>query len=166
MREFDVNGKRLSAVSVGASENFALPRIAPQLKEVNTYLGWFGPMSRAMQGFSFASAGLFKVPGSSALFEKVASQFVQGSTGGPDAQARAKSGSHIVGAAYDAAGDQLSEVHLTGVNGYDFTAEMLAWGGLRVATKGLATKGALGPVDAFGLERLQVAAERAGIGVA
>jgi hypothetical protein len=43
---------------------------------------------------------------------------------------------------------------------------MLAWGGTRIAAKGLAGKGALGPVDAFGLERLRVAAERAGIGVA
>jgi len=66
----------------------------------------------------------------------------------------------------DAAGNQLSEVHLTGVNGYDFTAEMLAWGGMRVAAMGLAAKGALGPVDAFGLERLRLAAEQAGIAVA
>ena len=166
MREFDVNGKRLQAITVGASENFTLPRIAPQLREVNTYLGWFGPMSRAMQGFSLVTAGVFKVPGTSALFELVTSRFVRGSTGGPDAQARSKSGSHVVGAAYDAGGNQLSEIHLTGVNGYDFTAEMLAWGGMRVAAKGLAGKGALGPVDAFGLERLRRAAEQAGIGAA
>jgi len=91
------------------------------------------------------------------------SRFVHGSTGGPDAQARSKSRSHIVGAAYDAGGNQLSEVHLTGVNGYDFTAEMLAWGAARVAAKGLAHTGALGPVDAFGLGRLQAAAEQAGL---
>jgi short subunit dehydrogenase-like uncharacterized protein len=166
MREFDVRGKPLQAVTVGASENFTLPRIAPQLREVNTYLGWFGPLSRAMQGFSLVSSAVFKIPGTNALLDQVASRFVQGSTGGPDAQARARSGSHVVGAAYDAAGNQLSEVHLTGVNGYDFTAEMLAWGGMRVAAMGLAAKGALGPVDAFGLERLRLAAEQAGIAVA
>ena len=32
-----------TAVSVGSSEHFALPRVAPQLREVNAYLGWFGP---------------------------------------------------------------------------------------------------------------------------
>ena len=39
-------------VSVGSSEHFALPRVAPQLREVNAYLGWFGPASRAMQVMS------------------------------------------------------------------------------------------------------------------
>jgi short subunit dehydrogenase-like uncharacterized protein len=165
MREFDVGGKRRPAVSVGASENFALPRVAPQVREVNTYLGWFGPMSRAMQGVSLAGSALFKVPGTSSLFEKAASRFVKGSTGGPDQQARARSGSHVIGAAYDASGKQLSEVHLTGVNGYDFTAEMLAWGATRVAAKGLPAPGALGPVDAIGLARLQAACERAGLSV-
>jgi short subunit dehydrogenase-like uncharacterized protein len=166
MREFEVDGKRQPAVSVGASENFALPRVAPQLREVNTYLGWFGPMSRAMQGVSLAGSALFKVPGTSGLFEKVAGRFAQGSTGGPDQQARAKSGSHVIGAAYDASGKQLSEVHLTGVNGYDFTAEILAWAATRVAAKGFPGAGAFGPVDGIGLGRLQVACERAGLTVA
>jgi short subunit dehydrogenase-like uncharacterized protein len=165
MREFDVNGKRRPAVSVGASENFALPRVAPQLREVNTYLGWFGPMSRAMQGVSLLGSTLFKVPGTSFLFDQAASRFVKGSTGGPDRQARANSGSHVIGAAYDASGKQLSEVHLTGVNGYDFTAEMLAWGATRLAAKGVPAPGALGPVDGIGLARLQVACERAGLSV-
>jgi short subunit dehydrogenase-like uncharacterized protein len=163
MREFEVNGKRQAAVTVGASENFALPRVAPQLREVNTYLGWFGPMSRPMQGFSLATSVLFKVPGTAALFEQATSRFVKGSTGGPDAQARAKSGSHIIGAAYDAGGRQLSEVHLTGVNGYDFTAAILAWGADRAATRGLIGTGALGPVDAFGLNRLEAACANAGL---
>ena len=165
MREFEVEGRRQPAVSVGASENFTLPRLAPHLREVNTYLGWFGPMSRAMQGISLAGSVVFKIPGTSSLFEKVGDRFVKGSTGGPDKEARARSGSHIVGAAYDAAGNQLSEVHLAGVNGYDFTAEMLAWGAARVAAGGLRGTGALGPVDGFGLVRLQAACEQAGLSV-
>jgi short subunit dehydrogenase-like uncharacterized protein len=166
MREFDVNGKRQQAVSVGASENFALPRIAPQLREVNTYLGWFGPMSRPMQAVSLAGSTLFKVPGTSALFETAANRFVKGSTGGPDAEERSKSGSHIVAASYDAGGHQLSEVHLTGVNGYDFTAEILAWGAHRASLDGLYGVGALGPVDAFGPDRLTLACGQVGLNVA
>jgi short subunit dehydrogenase-like uncharacterized protein len=165
MREFDLGGKRQAAVSVGASENFALPRVAPQLREVRTYLGWFGSMSRAMQAVSLAGSVLFKVPGTGSLFEQVANRFVKGSSGGPDAAARAGSRSHIVAAAYDAGGGQLSEVHLTGVNGYDFTAEILAWGAERAAAGGLRGTGALGPVDGFGLARLQAACERAGLSV-
>ena len=42
MRTFDVDGDERPAVSVGTSEHFGLPRFAPQLREVNAYLGWFG----------------------------------------------------------------------------------------------------------------------------
>ena len=49
MRSFRVGSKQRDAVSVGSSEHFALPKVAPQLREVNTYLGWFGPLSRPIQ---------------------------------------------------------------------------------------------------------------------
>jgi short subunit dehydrogenase-like uncharacterized protein len=165
IRDFDVAGKPQTAVSVGASENFTLPRIAPGLREVNTYLGWFGPLARPMQGVSLAGSALFKIPGASSLYEMATSRLVKGSTGGPDAEARAKSRSHIVAAAYDPGGRQLSEVHLAGVNGYDFTAEILVQGAVRAAAGRLNGTGALGPADAFGLERLRRASEEAGIGV-
>src|SRR4051812_37855353 len=116
MRQFDVNGRSRPGVSVGASENFALPRLAPHLREVNTYLGWFGPFSRPMQAVSLAGSAAFKVPGTSAAFEAVTNRFVKGSTGGPDAEARAKNGSHIVAEAYGPGGRLLSEVHVTGPN--------------------------------------------------
>ncbi len=41
--------------------------------------------------------------------------------------------SWIAAAAYDAAGEQLAEVHLSGADGYDFTAGMLAWAARRIA---------------------------------
>ena len=50
MRSFPVGSKQLAGVSVGGSEHFALPRLAPRLREVNAYLGWFGPASRADAG--------------------------------------------------------------------------------------------------------------------
>ena len=76
----------------GSSEHFALPRVAPQLREVNAYLGWFGPASRAMQAFSAGTALGMKVPGAAKLWDAAAGRFVKGSTGGPDAAARAKVG--------------------------------------------------------------------------
>ena len=36
----------------GAPSTSRCPRVAPRLREVNAYLGWFGPASRAMQAFS------------------------------------------------------------------------------------------------------------------
>ena len=79
-----------------------------------------------------------KVPGVDRLWSAAGERFVKGSTGGPDAEARSTSGSHIVAIAYDAAGRQLSEVHVTGVDGYTFTGRMLAWGAERAAAGGAA----------------------------
>ena len=88
---------------------------------------------------------------------------MQGSTGGPDAADAREVGSHIVAIAYDAAGRELTEVHLTGVDGYTFTGRMLAWAAERAAAGGLKATGALGPVDGFGLAELTAGRRRGGI---
>ena len=163
VRSFTVGSKQLQAVSVGSSEHFALPRVAPRLREVNAYLGWFGPASRAMQVMSAGTSVAMKVPGVDNLWSAAGERFVQGSTGGPDASARSKAGSHIVAIAYDAAGRPLSEVHVKGVDGYTFTGRMLAWGAERAAAGALKGTGALGPVDAFGLDELVKGCAEAGI---
>jgi short subunit dehydrogenase-like uncharacterized protein len=163
VRSFRVGSKDRQGISVGSSEHFTLPRLAPRLRDVNVYLGWFGPASRGMQVFSAGTALGMKVPGVEKLWNAASERFVKGSTGGPDAAARATSGSHIVAIAYDAAGRPLSEVHLKGVDGYTFTGRMLAWAAERAATGGLKTTGALGPVDAFGLEELVAGCAEAGI---
>jgi short subunit dehydrogenase-like uncharacterized protein len=150
MRSFAVGSKRRDGVSVGSSEHFALPRIAPQLREVNVYLGWFGPFARAVQAVSLGAS----LPGVSRLLRLAGERFVKGSSGGPDAEARSKSGSHIVAIAYDGAGRELAEVHVTGVDGYTFTGRMLAWGAQLAGEGGLQRTGALGPVEAFGLVAL------------
>ena len=163
VRSFQVGSKQLQGVSVGSSEHFTLPRVAPRLREVNAYLGWFGPASRAMQVMSAGTSVAMKVPGVEKLWSAAGERFVQGSTGGPGEEARSKSGSHVVATAYDAAGRQLSEVRLSGVDGYTFTGRMLAWGADRAAAGALKGTGALGPVDAFGLEKLVAGSAEAGI---
>ena len=163
VRSFAVGSKQLQGISVGSSEHFALPRVAPRLREVNAYLGWFGPASRAMQVMSAGTSVAMKVPGVDKLWSAAGERFAQGSTGGPDAEARSKSGSHIVAIAYDAAGRPLSEVHVKGVDGYTFTGRMLAWGAESAAAGALKGTGALGPVDAFGLEELVKGCAEAGI---
>jgi short subunit dehydrogenase-like uncharacterized protein len=162
-RTFAVGSKQLGAVSVGMSEHFALPRIAPQLREVNTYLGWFGPASRAMPMISGGMSAAMKLPGATHLWDAATGRLLKGSSGGPDEQARAKMGSHVVAIAYDAAGRELSEVHLTGLDGYTFTGRILAWGADRAAAGALKGSGALGPVDAFGLDELTAGCAEAGI---
>ena len=163
MRRFKIGDKEQAGVSVGSSEHFALPRVAEQLREVNCYLGWFGPASRAMQLMSGGMSVAMKLPGVGELWKAAGEKLVKGSSGGPDEEARSKTGSHIVAIAYDGTGHAVSEVHLTGVDGYTFTGRMLAWGAERAATGGLHGTGALGPVDGFGLEALTEGCAEAGI---
>ena len=163
VRSFRVGTELRPAVSVGSSEHFALPRLAPGLLDVDTYLGGFGPLTRPLQAFSAGGALLTGVPGVRAGIGALVAKLVRGSTGGPDAASRARSAAHIVAAAYDSRGAQLAEVRLTGVNPYDFTARILAWGAQRAATTGLNGTGALGPVEAFGLDEMVAACSEAGL---
>ena len=163
MRTFALDGASRAAVSVGASDHFGIPRFAPGVREVNAYLGWFGGMSRPLQAFSAAGAVAMAVPGARALAEAATKRFVKGSTGGPSEAERAAGGSHVVAIAYDDGGRALSEVHLTGVNAYTFTAGMMAWAARRAAAGGLHGTGALAPVEAFGLRELEAGAAEAGI---
>src|SRR5262245_21183150 len=163
LRSFEVHGKERPAVSTPASDHFGLPRFAPGLREVNAYLGGFGSMSRPMQVGMGVASGLLAVPGARALAGAATKRFVKGSTGGPSEAKLAESGSHVVAIAYDDGGRALSEVHLAGVNGYTFTAGMLAWAARQAAAGAITQSGALAPVEAFGLHELEAGAAEAGI---
>jgi short subunit dehydrogenase-like uncharacterized protein len=151
------------AISVGASEQFALPRVHPQLRDVGVWLGWFGPGSRPLQVISGVTSLATRLPGVRRAITTTAARFVKGSSGGPDAAARAKATSRIVAIASDAAGAPLATVRLEGAGPYDFTAEMLAWGAMRAADGRLLGAGALGPVEAYGLDELERGVAQAGI---
>jgi short subunit dehydrogenase-like uncharacterized protein len=163
VRGFDLGGRRADAVSVAGSEHLALPRLHPGLRDVGVYLGWAGPLSRAVQAMSAATSLVSRLPGAREAIGAALRPLAPGSTGGPDAEARAKVGSLVVAEAFDARGTRLSAVRLTGVNPYDFTAAILAWGAQTAADGGLQGTGALGPVDAFGLDALVRGCAEAGI---
>jgi short subunit dehydrogenase-like uncharacterized protein len=163
VRSFDVNGRSRPAVSVGSSEHFALPRLYPRLEEVNAYLGWFGGASRPLQAFSLVGAAVAKLPGARSGMRALAGRLVKGSTGGPNAEQRSRSNSHVVAMAYDGGGRELASVTVAGVSGYDFTGRILAWGAARALAEGLKGTGALGPVEAFGLAELEAGCAEAGI---
>jgi short subunit dehydrogenase-like uncharacterized protein len=164
VRSFDLgNGKRAQTISIAGSEHLALPRCHPGLTEVGVYLGWFGPASRLLQGLSWGLDGLTRWPAGKRGLDRLMAATAKGSTGGPDAANRRKSRSVVLGEALDAAGTTLSAVRLEGVNGYDFTARVLAWGARTAAGGRLQGTGALGPVDGFGLDALQAGCEEAGL---
>ncbi|HKN93799.1 MAG TPA: saccharopine dehydrogenase NADP-binding domain-containing protein [Thermoleophilaceae bacterium] len=160
VRSFNTSGgKQLQGTSIGCSEHLSLPRVYPSLREVDVYLGWFGPASRVMQGVSV----LAEVPGVAKGAERLAERFVKGSTGGPGPEARAKSGSLIVAEVEDTTGSVIERVELRGPNGYTFTGEILAWGAMHAAEEGVEGTGALGPVEAFGLRALEAACAEIGL---
>ena len=162
VREFVVGGRTRPAISVGASEHFTLPRIHPGLREVNAYLGWFAH-PRPMQAMSAVNAGLSRIPGVKRGFDAVIGRAVKTSTGGPDAEARAATGSEIVAIAYGAGGEELCTVEVSGVNGYTFTGNVLAWGASAALAGGIEKTGALGPAEAYGLDALQAGCAEAGL---
>jgi short subunit dehydrogenase-like uncharacterized protein len=157
----DLDGR--PAISIGATEQFTLPRVHPGLRDVGVWLGWFGAASRPLQALSAATALATRVPGVRGAIGAAGGRLVKGSTGGPDAARRAKAQSRIVAVASDAGGRPLATVRLRGANPYDFTAEMLAWAALRAAGGALHGTGALGPVDGFGLDALEAGVAEAGI---
>jgi short subunit dehydrogenase-like uncharacterized protein len=153
------SGKKLTGVSVGSSEHFTLPRIHPTLRDVDAYLGWFGPASKAMQAMSVAG----EVAAIRNGVDKLGRRFVKGSTGGPDEAARSRTGSLVIAEAFNASGTLLARVELKGVNGYTFTGEMLAWAAQRALEHGVHGAGALGPVEAFGLPELEAGCAEIGL---
>jgi short subunit dehydrogenase-like uncharacterized protein len=160
-------GRGRPGVALGASEHFTLPRSFPRLREVNAYLGWLGRLSpriaRPLHALSWIGSGALAVPGVRRLLSAALDGAVKGSTGGPGAGDRARGRVHVVGLAYDARGALLDEVHLNGVEGYTFTAAILAWAADRIALTGLHGAGALGPVEAFGIDELEAGCREAGV---
>lgn len=164
VKQFEVmRGRNRPAVSVGSSEQFTLPRLRPELLGVDTYLGWFGPASRPLQAFSAVGSVITLVPGVKAGMQGLTGRLVKGSTGGPDAAARAPTGSLIIARVFDAGERELTAVRLEGPNAYDLTAGFLAWGAETALAGGLQGAGAMGPVDGFGLDALEAAAASYGL---
>ncbi len=160
---FEVDGRRRPALSAAGSEHFTLPRLAPSLRDVDVYLGLAGSATGAMHVMSGGLAAVLRVPGAQRTLDAAARRLVRGSTGGPDAAERAKTGLHTVAVVRDEHGGQLSAVHVAGVNAYDFTGAILAWAATTAVKSGLRGNGALGPVDAFGLDVLQAGCRDAGL---
>ncbi len=166
-RTMTVGQSRRGAIALGASEHYALPRSFPHLREVNAYLGWFGGLppavARALRVAAPVGAGLARVPRLPDAYAALRRRLLRGSSGGPSPEQRAGGGVHVVGIAYDAVGTELAEVRLQGAEGYEFTAEILAWAAERALAGALRGSGALGPVEAFGIDELEAGCRQAGV---
>jgi short subunit dehydrogenase-like uncharacterized protein len=170
LASFELDGTRKEAFSIGSSEQFALPRLRPTsaaadgnpaptpLTDVGVYLGWFGHATRLVHYGSALSTPLHRLPAARRALDAVARR-IQRSRSGPGTQSIV---SDVVAVAADARGRTLSTVHLTGRDPYSFTASILAWAAAKAAADGVRPPGALGPVEAFGIDSLESACATAG----
>jgi short subunit dehydrogenase-like uncharacterized protein len=165
VRTFQVNGRDCPALSVGSTEHYSLPRLAgPEgLPEVDVYLGAFGSATRALQLTSRAAPALLALPGARSIVRRIGQFAVRCVAAEPDSASLVRVSSHIVGTAYDASGAALAQVRLVTGDPYQLTADLLAWGAQRATEHGVSGAGALGPVEAFGLDALEAGAREAGL---
>jgi short subunit dehydrogenase-like uncharacterized protein len=162
VRDFDVRGTPRPAISVGGAEHFTLPAAYPRLREVNVHLGWFAGLARAVQAGSLAASVVTRVPGVRGVLGFAMSRVV-GLAGGPEPGTTPGTASYIAAEAYGPDGERLAEVHVSGADGYAFTAGFLAWAARRAAHAGVEATGAAGPLEAFGLEALERGCDEAGL---
>jgi short subunit dehydrogenase-like uncharacterized protein len=160
---FDCDGRTLTAGSVGATEQYALPRFAPQLDEVGVYLGWLGGAVRGAQALSYVTPALSAVPVLGRAFDRAAATLLTATGQGADEAERARGGSRFLAVARDAAGRPLATARVEGVDAYSLTGELIAWAALRLAAGEVSGPGALGPVEAFGLDALEDGCRAAGL---
>ncbi len=162
-KKFQIGDTLNSSFSICGSEHFTLPKIYPQIMNIKTYLGWFGAFSYLFTMLSKLNLLLFKVPGFKSLRQRLSANVLHSKKNGPDAERRASTGSHIIAYAYDVNGHELAKSELIGVNGYTFTANILAWAADQARQGNINGVGALGPVEAFGLKKLQSGCEESGL---
>jgi short subunit dehydrogenase-like uncharacterized protein len=155
------DGTVLQGISVGGSEHFAVRALHPQLRDIDVLLGRPGFGGRVTPALTAMLVIAKKIPGVGAKLYSILGS--EGSTGGPDAEARSRSRSLIVAEARSASGELIHRVEMQGPNGYDFTARILAWASVQAARGAITQTGAVGPVAAFGLDALRAAAEGVGL---
>ena len=162
VRRFRVQDHQRAAFSVSGSEVFLLHDQAPGLQHITVYNGWFPSVSRLIQGAAAVPAAITKLPAGKRFLDARAAR-MSGSAGGPDAAERNATHSYIVAVARDADGHVVAETHLEGPSIYDLTAELMAWAAQQAAAGELHATGAVGPVDAFGLDGLMKGCQDIGL---
>lgn len=167
-RTFVVRGRPKPAISIGGTEQFALPRLAatglaPRLREVEAYLGWLGPLSKPIHLGSSLTPMIARTRLLASGFDKLTELVVKRVAEEPSAAGLAATTSYFFGEARDEAGSVLASVALTAPEPYAITADLLAWAADRAAVHGVAGTGALDAVSAFGLDTLRAGAAEAQI---
>ncbi len=160
-REFRLGRRTLAALSLGATEHFGVPAIAPEVQDVTVYMGALGPFTRYISLASRALSVPLSVPGAKSLVSATAGKFVTGSKGGPDDEARAGLRSIALCETFNVNGDLLSRVVVEGPSPYDLTADLLAWAAR--TTELIQKPGVLSPLQAYSVADLTAGMNELGL---
>ena len=160
---FDAGGRTRWGLSIGGSEHLTLPGLAPSLREVAVFLDWLGPLTPLVSRLSVVTGAAARLPGVARAALKVAGVAAHRASRAPAETALAGARAHVVAEVRDPGGELVSRVELSGPEPYAFTAGLLAWAAIRAAAHGVDGVGALGPVQAFGLDALTAGAADAGL---
>jgi short subunit dehydrogenase-like uncharacterized protein len=167
MNAFIVDGRARWASSIGGSEPLALPRTYPELDDVAVFMEFPGPahVTRSVAlGFSLVAGAVSRTAQGRRAMRAGVKAAARRTGGGPSADARARSGSLVVAMCRGEHGRLLSAVRLEGpTNGYTLTGHMIAWGAASLRAGAQRAAGAVGPVEAFGLDRCEAELSRAGL---
>ncbi len=158
---FEAAGRRRRGLWVGGSEHLTLPGLAPSLREVGVHLAWFGPGTPLASLLAPATPWIARLPGAGAGAVRLADWVGGRVAAAPSERGRVRTA--VVAEVRDPAGERVARVELAGPDPYAMTADLLAWAAVRAAAGGVRGTGALGPVQAFGLDALVEGAATAGI---
>ncbi|SMP82409.1 Uncharacterized conserved protein [Serratia sp. CC22-02] len=163
MRVKDIKGKSRWVLSAGGTEHFTMPERFLQLRNVKVGLGLYGSSSVVFPYISATLNALMKTPLLGSFLRNAMQRSMAGSSGGPSEAERASGSTNVIARTYSSDNKLLNSVALSGVDGFTFTANFLAWAAIHAATHGIQDKGALGPVQAFGLETLTEGIRQSGL---
>jgi len=146
-----IDGRTVGGISIGGSEQFALPKLAPSLRDVNVYLGWAGKWGKPISQIAKLTSPTMKLPGASGLVKKLTDQAMSSTGEGPTGSDLFRGQSIAVASVRDLVGRHIETVQVQGPAPYPLTAELLAWAAAMAATGKVLGAGTLDPVSAFGL---------------
>lgn len=158
LKAFGVSGQVRWASSIGGSEPLGLPSRYPGLESLGVYMEFPGPAwltRNVVLGLSQGTNAIGRFAPGRRVLEGLTKKLARRTGGGPSAETRQRSGTLVVATCRGQRGELLSAARLEGpVNGYTLTGKLLAWGAaqLQAGTARTSVAGALGPVDAFGLD--------------
>src|SRR6185369_6360330 len=163
MRTFQQDGLALAGALWTGTEARTLPRLAPQLSDVATYMVAGGGPARLARAASYPLGALSRLRSFTRLASAAAAPALRVTGRGPDPATQAATGTVVLAATADAIGRALSTVRLQGVDPYVFTGRIMAWIAGQLAAGTATGRGALSPVEAFGVDQLEHAVAAAGL---